>query len=195
MPSMLIDSVGIELYNLVSQHFPKANVNFKVWDESSTTAIIDNQVDIAVHLWNEGRPLDVYQQVISEDKLVVCVSSEHGVGLEWDEVKTWPFIRLKSHGWSEYKRHYLSYINKLGASLDYRFETEAIAFARSLMKQERVACVLPKRLLSSDLQYVKSPNDIEMDVKFATSVSVVNRSNPLYQYLFALLKQSRLGKK
>ncbi|MGL6259340.1 LysR family transcriptional regulator [Vibrio sp. WXL103] len=195
MPSMMIDIIGMELYNLVTRHFPKASINFKVWDESSTADIINNQIDIAVHLWNEERPVDVYQQVISEDKLVVCISREHGADLDWEQIQKWPFIRLKSHGWSEYKRHYLNYINNLDAPLNYKYETEAIAFAHSLMRQERVACVLPKRLLDSDFLYIESPSYIEMDVKFATSVSVVNRSNPLYQYLFTLLKQSRLGKR
>ncbi|WP_375750535.1 LysR family transcriptional regulator [Vibrio sp. HN007] len=188
MPPFFIEVLGLKLYNRLATDLPNAPIQLELWEENTPKQLIDNELDIAINLWNDERPVDIYQKTILDDQLVVCIASSHHENVTWDEVKAWPFVRLKSHGWSDYRKQYIEYIQGSGIQHDYQYETEVASFALSLMQTNRIANVLPKRMLGNDYKYIPAPSSVEMDVKFAVSASLAKRASLLNLYLIELVK-------
>lgn len=179
MPSVLLESRGIEIYNQLKATFPKAEVKLITWETNTQKAIAARELDAGLHVWSDERSGDIHQQVICEDLLVISVAKTQNV--DWDEVRTWPFLRLHVHGWSDYRKLYVEYSKMSAIEFDYRFETDNFTFAKQLIKQQPIASVLPLSLLGQDLKRVASPRELEMPVKWALSTNVANRSTPIHK--------------
>lgn len=187
IPQPLFDSFGVKLYNAIKQSFVNANIRLLTWGDNTLHQILNNEIDVGLHYWTDERAVDIYQQVVCEDKMVVCVSRKYQNDSPWEEVKKWPFMRLHVPGWSDYRRLYVEHLKGAGLTFDYQRETDNVHFSIQLMQIEKIANVLPLSIIGEDLHRVESAQGVEMDVKLATSIGLINRSNPLHQLLHKII--------
>ncbi|NVN83604.1 LysR family transcriptional regulator [Vibrio sp. Scap24] len=185
LPDLVMEKFGIGFYERLLMAFPNAPITIHSWGDDTETKIIAGDVNLGIHLFNPDRSMSIYQQKLSDDKLVIAVAKQHG-HCTWDDVKDWPFIKQRAIGWNEQKFQFIYHLHNKGIDLNYSHDIDTASFALKLMQRQKVANVLPHLLLSEDLIQVEGSEFVSYDTIWATNTRLTDRKSPLYQYLHRL---------
>lgn len=186
LPDLVMERFGMVLYEQLLQVFPKASVTLHSWGDDTENRIITGSINFGIHLLNPDRSMSIYQQKISDDKLVIATAAKHGKH-HWDEVKSWPFIKQRAVGWNEQKFQFIEHLHKTGINLNYAHDIDTASFALKLMLRQKVANVLPHLVLGDDFVQVDGSEFIHYDAIWVSNVRLTDRKSPLYQYLHKLV--------
>ncbi len=188
LPDLVMEKFGITLYEILLQEFPMASVTLHPWGGETENKIMQGQISFGVHLLHPERSSGIYQQKICDDRLIIASAVEHGEH-HWNEVKNWPFIKQRAIGWNEQKFQFIEYLQRQEIDLNYAHQVETASFALKLMANQKVANVLPGKVLGKEFVQVSGTEFIDYNIIWAANVRVTDRKSPLYQYLYLLMSQ------
>jgi DNA-binding transcriptional LysR family regulator len=90
---------GHHVIKIVREHFPKSLLTVVSWDEDTPQKILQGQIDLGFHFFNEGSPKALYQKPLGKIKFVIVIPERLSM-LPREEVYTLPFILPQATGWS-----------------------------------------------------------------------------------------------
>ena len=186
MPSVFIDAFGLMIHEAIQQHFPKAPLQLKSWEDGTDDQILSGEVTLGYHLLNDDRPADIYQQVIKKDRLVVAVARRYE-DVSWADIKQWPFIKQLAPGWSDQRFRFINHLKRMETELNYQHIADTLPFALQLMKKNRIANVIPESALGEEIIRVSGSESIDLEILHATCVRLVDRTNPLHKHLHSVI--------
>ena len=117
---------------------------------------------------------------------MITTASCHG-HFTRDDVRHRPFIKQHASGWNDRRYPYIEHLTQHGVVLNYEHSVDTVSFALQLMKKQRVANVMPASILNPEFSLVEGSEFLDLDISLATNIPMVDRSNPLHQYLHDLL--------
>ncbi|EHK4784811.1 LysR family transcriptional regulator [Vibrio parahaemolyticus] len=186
LPDLVMERFGITLYEQLLQAFPKAFITICSWGDDTEEKIAAGSIDFGVHLLNSERSMSVYQQKISDDKLVIATALLHGK-YHWNEVKHWPFIKQRAVGWNEQKFEFIEHLHHTGIDLNYAHDIDTVSFALKLMQNQKVANVLPRLVLDEKFTQVEGSEFVSYDIIWASNTRLTDKKSPIYKYLHQLV--------
>ncbi|MBM7035561.1 LysR family transcriptional regulator [Vibrio ulleungensis] len=111
---------GHRVIKIVREHFPHSPLTIVSWDEDTPQKILQGQIDLGFHFFNEGYPKALYQKPLGKIKFAIVIP-ERLCHLPMEDVYGLPFILPQATGWSAE----LPFKEIINASLDGQFDIVA----------------------------------------------------------------------
>ncbi|EGU30521.1 LysR family transcriptional regulator [Vibrio ichthyoenteri ATCC 700023] len=176
------------LFSKLRATFPRAPIEMETWSNKTTEKLLNGQLDIAIHFYNEDRTADIWQRTLFDDMAVGVVSQKYA-GLSWDNLVTWPAIRLRSQGWNHRRFRYADMLKQNGIDLDIVATLDNIEAIHQIVNQQKVFAIINRSCVPGDLAVVIPPEELKYAFKIATNVHIVNRDAPLQVCLHQIINQ------
>lgn len=186
LPLITLDKYGQQIYQSLKRALPKSKVVLSSWNPTTLTAMAQGEITLGVHYWNAEVSGEIYQRQITGDEFIVAIAQCHSTA-DFDEVRNWPFIMLRSSGWNDYKSPYYEKFVALGHHFDFEYQLDSPQLAYQFMKNERVAILTTLKNLPDGLKRIPTPDASRFQVRLSSYTQLVNRSNPLHLFLHQTL--------
>ncbi len=169
LPDLVMAVLGLTLYETLQARYPSAPITLHNWSDETERRIASGEYQLGIHLLVTDRGPGIYQQRLCHDQLVVATASEHGEQ-QWQEVKTWPFIKQRAVGWNEQRFQFIEHLERQQIKLNYAHDIDTASFALKLMARQWVANVLPERMLGSEFCAVHGAEALNFAITWASCV-------------------------
>lgn len=166
------------LYPKLIRKFPKAKLKLSTWNQDSLEALLQGDVDCAIHLQNERIPKDIYQKTIKTDEIVAVVHKEHQIDT-WDELKKIPFVFIDVPSWNEFSYRYEEILPaESRRDISYKIRVDKLKSALDIAEQSKIAIQLPKRYLSDNFKIIPYPNNVNFNIAYSFYCRQTEKHNP-----------------
>ena len=171
------------LYPKLIRKFPKAKLKLSTWNQDSLEALLQGDVDCAIHLQNERIPKDIYQKTIKTDEIVAVVHKEHQIDT-WDELKKIPFVFIDVPSWNEFSYRYEEILPaESRRDISYKIRVDKLKSALDIAEQSKIAIQLPKRYLSDNFKIIPYPNNVNFNIAYSFYCRRTEKHNPLIKMI------------
>ncbi|UTM59338.1 LysR family transcriptional regulator [Photobacterium sp. CCB-ST2H9] len=182
LPLITLDKFGKQLFQTLKQALPQSKIILSTWNSTTLSSIINGEIIMGVHFWNSDIPGEIHLRNITDDEFVVAIAKSHAAS-DFNEVKTWPFIMLRSSGWNDHHSPYYEKFVNLGTTFNFEYQLDSPQLAYQFMSKEKVAMLMTLKNMPDDLKRIPTPDASRLQVKLSSYTTLANRSNPLNLFL------------
>lgn len=174
------------LFSLLRETFPLAQIEMETWSNRTTQKLLNGELDIAIHFYNEDRTADIWQNPLFDDMAVGVVSSRYQ-HIDWEEMFTWPALMLRSQGWNHRRFRYVDFLKENGIEPKIVATLDNFESIHQIVNQQQAFAILNRSCVPNDMSIISPPEPFHYSFKIATNVHIVNREAPLQSILHRLL--------
>ncbi|MGR2770227.1 LysR family transcriptional regulator [Photobacterium ganghwense] len=182
LPLITLDKFGQQIYQSLKHALPKSKIVLSSWNPTTLTAMAQGEITLGVHYWNADISGEIYQRKITDDEFIVAIAQCHTTA-NFDVVRNWPFIMLRSSGWNDYKSPYYEKFVTLGYTFDFEYQLDSPQLAYQFMNNERVAILTTLKNIPAGFKRIPTPDASRFQGTLSSYTQLVNRSNPLHLFL------------
>lgn len=187
--SHFLDHFGAAIFQAVHQIFPNALIEMETWSDQTTQKLLNNELDMGIHFYNEDHSTDIWQSSFADDQLVAVVDKQYQ-GLTWQEVVDWPFIKLRSQGWNHQRFRYLALLEQHGISPNIIASVDNFTASKQMLKLGKIATIMNVNCVDDRVTVIYPPEHLTLKLKLATSTRLMDREAPLQKQLQTVIKQA-----
>ena len=173
---------GKRIYSSLRKRFPLAQIRLLCWGESTERELLEGDLDLGIHLLDEHRSQEIYQQLLIRDTVGIGVHQSHSQP-SWNEVVHWPFVILRTTGWNDTRLRFIEMLRKNGVNIHLRSIVDSAAIGQEILREERAACIIPQSLLPEDFHFINTPQQYHFDLGMVACYPRTKRGTPLINCL------------
>ncbi|MFT5707410.1 MAG: DNA-binding transcriptional LysR family regulator [Oceanospirillaceae bacterium] len=185
--SVLLSCYQQPLYQAIKKQAPQAQVIFQHWQENSYQRLIDGEVDLALHFFNESCSKAVYQRIIDQCQVVLLARKKLPVD-SLKEALAYPLAIHQVQGWNSDYVNFSRLLSKQGIQHNIVLKSEDLSFILQQLATDNLICPLPDLLINKQLKAIPLP-EYENKLDIVSCVASTHRHQALQKWLASLIKQ------
>ncbi|MCG9696092.1 LysR family transcriptional regulator [Shewanella sp. Isolate11] len=143
--SHLFEIYGKKIYQQLKLEFPQALFTIRNWGADTEKGLLNEEVDIGFHLFNQERSQSIRQLSIKNIHLAIVSSAKHPVS-SLDDLKQRTMVISNIPGWNENRRVFLEALQSNGYSIKNKLVVDKFAIAKELIFESDLVMIAPVEL-------------------------------------------------
>ncbi|QYK00402.1 LysR family transcriptional regulator [Shewanella psychrotolerans] len=188
--SHLCGLYGDKIYSNLRSAFPKAKLYIKNWGESTERALLNEEVDIGLHLFNIDRSQSIRQIPVKNLKLAVITSNEYPISSVSD-INNRPFILSNVYGWNEDKKFFINALLSSGITLSSQLEVDDFIAAKKIVKNSDFFMLMPAELIDTNdglLTFILPDDVVNLNLKICVNIKSNFLESNIKKHIVATIK-------
>ncbi len=142
----LFEKYGKGIYQQLRQLFPRAMLMIRNWESNTEQLILNEEVDVGFHIFNQERSQSIRQIPIRDIELAVISSCNHPV-YSLDELARRTVVISTVPGWNENRRVFLEALKSKGYRIKNKLIVDKFVIAKEIILDSDAVMIAPVELI------------------------------------------------